>query len=395
MAPKSSLQTIREPLGVYTRTDTGSVDVKDGITYAVDATMLDGKEGHYGYPDLHGVPDVGGEFRLSKSTYEAPLVHLPETICGQGAYHTHHYTGSVCGEWIGGSQPSVIPDASDYGASAYSKMKPTQPIFSGLNSIYELRELPGMLKQKLSDSGLKNIANYWLALRFGWKPLLSDIRKTVNFQVTAQKRLRQLLRDNGKAVRRKVDLASTTSDPVITTGNFGSIQPGFVTQFYRRSGMPFRKVTTVVKEHIWAAARYRYWLPEGPRDIEWKAKMYGGLYGLNPTPSVIYNAIPWSWLTDWFTNLGDVIDNLDAGVADKLAADYFYVMRQKDTIVTIDDYMSFQGLSGVWYPTSVTATRTGTTKTRLKGDPFGFGTNPNELSAVQWSILGALGISKL
>jgi len=395
MAGTFQRHTNRERLGLYTNLYDGSVSYKDGIISDVDANLLEGQEGHYGYPKLHGNPDVGGNFRLCKAKYETNLVGLPEPIKGAGAYEKHHYAGNVCGSYFMSARPTTILDASAYGATAYSKMKPTKPMMAGLNAIYELRELPGQLRQRFLDKGLHGISDYWLALQFGWKPLFNDVKNLIVTQQDIQKRIKQLLRDNGRPVRREWIIADDTTDPVISVGNFGSYQPGFVTQFHMGSGEPKQLLKTWKHSRIWAAARFRYWLPPGPKDIKYQNKLKYGLYGLTPTPSVIYNAIPWSWLVDWFTNVGDVIENLDAGVADRLAADYFYVMREESTIKECDTFMHYLGLSGNVFPCSVSSTLTTSTKTRLKGDPFGFATKQEDLSGMQLSILGALGLSRL
>jgi hypothetical protein len=124
--------------------------------------------------------------------------------------------------------------------------------------------------------------------------------------------------------------------------------------------------------------------------------MMARIYGLRPSPAVVYNAIPWTWLIDWFSNLGDIIDNLDAGVADRLAADYLYVMREttyrRERNVRGALYSSFDLKQ---YQYNLTSTAIMSVKTRIKGSPFGFGVNPNSLTDHQIAILGALGLSHL
>jgi hypothetical protein len=123
--------------------------------------------------------------------------------------------------------------------------------------------------------------------------------------------------------------------------------------------------------------------------------MIARIYGLYPSPSVIYNAIPWSWLIDWFSNAGDCIENAEAGVANRLAADYFYVMNEY--IITRVRGLTVQlfDRNQQVYQAHGTATATSSFKIRGAGDPFGWGTNPNGLNESQLAILGALGLSRL
>lgn len=117
--------------------------------------------------------------------------------------------------------------------------------------------------------------------------------------------------------------------------------------------------------------------------------------GLRVTPTDVYNAMPWSWLADYFTGLGDFVEAVSGGVEDRLAADYFYIMEtQKWTTVT-------NATQGICVSPDSTGEARGTRidswslKTRIEGSPFGFGIKEIDLSPMQWSILGALGLSRL
>nr|UJQ84899.1 MAG: hypothetical protein 1 [Leviviridae sp.] len=282
---------------------------------------------------------------------------------------------------------------SGYGAECYSKMKPDRSLMPGLNAIYELKDVPGLLKQRFELNGLHEIGDYYLALKFGWQPLLTDCINFVLTHINAQKVLKQLLRDEGKPVRRRIDLFDIFSDPDITSGG-GDLVPLLVTYFYSAPGTYTNQVRS--RDHLWASARFRYWLPPGPRDVLWTAKMKARIFGFKPTPRVVYNAIPWSWLVDWFSHIGYMIDNLDTTLVDRLAADYFYVMRNKEWIAsqTVTSHLRRDQTLEPFAVTAVGTHRRGF-KCREHGDPFGWATPETSLSGVQLSILGALGLSRL
>jgi hypothetical protein len=360
-----------------------------------EISEMDGP-GRYGYPRFPKDRDVGGSFfrRADITLCEGTGVG---TVCGQGAYSKHKYTGMVFSEWIRSPNTGRYwppnTDGSAFGATAYNKMKPTKPTFEAGNAIWEFREVPAQLRQRLSKDGLKNIADYWLALQFGWKPLLNDIRHMLQFQQKAQKKIAWLLRRNGKPTSAACQLVDDTSDPVMTENIYGSSQPGFVNQFYLETPT-WRRIETV-SDKIWARARFRFWLPPGPADINHNPEMLRRLYGLYCSPQFCWNALPWTWLIDWFSNAGDVLENLDVGVADRLAADWFYVMREKAWDISHTNNLKLQHVDGTPVPVSVTSHAKSVIKTRLKGDPFGFATPSNSLSGMQLSILGSLGLSRL
>lgn len=314
------------------------------------------------------------------------------TVRGTGPYSGATYTGSVHGT-IGGPPIVTAISSSPYFAEAWAKLKPTKPTFQGLNAFYELREFPEMLRQEFLSKGLKGIADFHLALQFGWKPLLQDIRNLALTQIKVQKRLAWLIAHNGRPVRRKVILRDVLETETESSGRGYGVGPsGFVTQFWRYQ--PYYHVRQEWRQLVWASGLFRYWLPPGPRDIVWTRKMKAAIFGFKPTPAVVWNALPWSWLVDWFTNAGYVIQNMDAGVANRLAADYAYIMTEhlfkskQDWIfgMTRKDGSPLDGAVSAWSESS--------RKMRGKGNPFGFSAAQLPLSAMQLSILGALGLSR-
>lgn len=351
-----------------------------------------GDHGHYGYPRFN-LPNVGGNLILDKTTITPGYVGVGEAW--RGGATNQRFVGQVCATPKAPSHGYSLVDGSSRGAEAYSKMKPTKPLFQGLNALYELRETPELLRQKFLPT-LRHVADWHLAVQFGWLPLLSDVRNMVQTQRRLQKRLNWLLQHNGKPVRRMVELTSFTTAPGVFDLNLlggNGLSPSLVSQYYTNAGRS-REVQTS-GERWWASARFRYWLPEGPRDVAWRRKMLIYLNGLYPTPSVIYNAIPWSWLVDWFSNAGNVISNLDAGVASRCAADYVYVMRHNWTQCEYTVNKTMKHRDGTPIPINSTTYYRKDYKTRVAGDPFGFNTAENTLSGMQLSILGALGLSRI
>jgi len=365
------------------------------LTEAEISTLFWGGVGHYGYPDFPSARDIGGDFGVEYNRVKNGSCGVG-TIQGGTAYREHRYTGSVViatpDQWTIPSPGRV--DGSVYGATAYSKMKPDKPNMNGLVSIFELKDIPGMLKQRFHAKGLHEIGDYYLAEKFGWEALLKDVRAFCETHIYAQRALQQLLRDEGRPVKRRITLNDSTAVNWEDSGTSNFLYPSFVTYFYSRPST--WRNTLSRTDRTWASARFRYWLPGGPRDVEWSDMMKARIFGFKPTPSQVYKAIPWSWLAEWFTNVGDMIDNLETSIVDRLAADYFYVMR------TIEDKYSFTANASYWraetmelVPATASGIRLRGVKTRLHGDPFGYGTPEASLNGTKLSILGSLGLSRL
>jgi hypothetical protein len=354
--------------------------------------MRYGTSGNYGYPDFPANRDVGQDFYLEESY--TSYGGCPVGVCkGRGPYDNTRYYGEFFVDGSSAAMPPLVYSPSAWGPEAYRRMKPTQPSFQGLNAIYELKDLPGMLRNRFHKNGLKDLANFHLALQFGWIPLLNDVANLIITQKKLEKRLAWLLRNNGKPIRTRVDLSNSSNATVLSDGEVASaLYPAPPYIFMR---WPHQKVTLVTGDRVWASARFRYWLPAGPGEVVYKDKLMRRLYGFQPTPSVIYNMIPWTWLIDWFSNAGDCVSNLDAGVADRLAADHFYCMREVYSTRLTEATGWFQSLDNQEFSANGRSQATWSVKARAKGDPFGWNSDESTLNAMQLSILGALGLSRV
>jgi len=367
-----------------------------GTPHKRNIVLATGDRGHYGYPNFPPNTDVGGEFQLYGTLTSCDLV--PGGVARFFYGRLPAYTSKFEGNLMVNPPPTPAPvneiDLSGWGTKAYNRMKPTKPSFQALNAIYELREVPAMLSQRFTKNGLNGIGDYYLALQFGWKPLLQDIRNTVLTHINMQKRLKQLLRDNGRPVRRSIELTNSKDVSTTVVGpSYGGFSPGFVTQFYPKIGTISQTVTK--NDRIWSKAEFKYWLPPGPQDVNYKRAMMAKIFGFQPSPAVVWNALPWTWMSDWFFNVGDILENMDAGVANRLAANHFYLMHQQENIGRNDAFGFFYDTAGNVITRSGTSTCTQFRKTRVKGDPFGFFTPENTLSGSQLAIMGALGLSRL
>jgi hypothetical protein len=349
--------------------------------------------GHYGWQDLGKRPgDIGGTFEVFKFQTDHSLsdeVHITE------GSHQLQYVGRFAAR-----QPALFSfnygglSLDAWGPTAYARMKPTKPSMDLAVSIGELKDFPGMLKQ-LASKEIFQLPKAFLAYQFGWRPMIKEIQDLVSMTEKINRRAQWLIRNNGKPVRTRCKLAETNNNPTVEdTFGYDAFSHSVVTQMYHT--VPRSRIVRVENSAVWASARWRYWLPPGLSNVEFSTALKRELYGLSPRPSVIYNLMPWTWLIDWFTNLGDMVENLDAGVADRVAADYIYVMGSSVRKTTRESSASFFG-----YPdhrivkVNAKVTYEQSNKKRIRGSPFGFGIKDSELSNMQLAILGALGLSRL
>lgn len=351
-----------------------------------------GETGHYGFPNFPPDRAVGGSFFVRGERNVYGTVGIGELWRG-GALN-QRYVGNMCAAILANPQAVSTADGSARSAEAFAKMRPTTPQMRLLTSIYELKDLPGMLQQRFHKNGLKNIGSYFLAYKFGWAPLLGDIRDLILKQKDIENRINFLLRRNGKPTRQSITLSDTkTVNSLVGGFLYTAIQPSLVTQYY--VNQPQYQLLQVSGERWWAVARFRIHLPEGAGSISYRRALMAELYGLYPSPSSIYKMVPWTWLIDWFSNAGYVLQNLEATMDDRVAADYGYMMRMNWSRSETQVVAKMHGRDGAVIPVTSTSYREWFTKTRIGIDPFGLTSGNPNLSGMQLAILGALGLSRL
>lgn len=295
------------------------------------------------------------------------------------------------------------------GTTGWAKYKPTAPQagaaqFAGelkeglpsLSAIHELKRLCleaaaskyGRRRPPNRESILRRGSDEWLNYWFGWVPLMKDI---VALNVAFKKRdaiAAQLYRDNGRTVRRSGLVWKNSESTSSTSKAYGLAYPWFDTQMY--DGKETEHVGSVLDEAMWFSGKFRYYIPglTGKYEIgheNLSRIVFGAVYNAH----TLYNLTPWSWMLDWVSSTGSILNNLNDSL-DNLTADYAYAMAHK-RLTTISTIKGRLKNGGSYECSQITVSET---KQRARASPFGFGTAPGSLSAKQVSILGALGISR-
>lgn len=173
------------------------------------------------------------------------------------------------------------------------KPKVDLPLF-----LFELKDMPRMLRQ-LGDvlngrSRAKDIPGGYLAYQFGWAPLFSDLSDLVNFGKAFNDKMR-VLRKAQNGERRRLKLGETTSNSQWVYSASG--------------GTPLSynlSVAQTKKLKVWATIRVRLKDPILVEDMPWEAVK--ATLGLDLSAATIWNMIPWTWLMDYFFNIGTMME---------------------------------------------------------------------------------------
>ncbi len=278
-----------------------------------------------------------------------------------------------------------------------------------LELLVDMPKLPYELitRDQARSKYLKRGSGEYLNVVFGWQPLVQDVLKICRAIVYSNDIIQQYERDSGRQVRRRFPKPGFEQTPTFTTSSGPFLNEG--TNFSRDQSSQFGRdlfastsdslgqvdIVDTRTEKYWLSAAYTY-LSTGDDSFLGKMADYGRLanhvLGTRIDIDTLWQIAPWSWLSDWFTDIGGFIAINNSIAQDNLVIRYGYLMRESHfTRTWTHSGINFR-LSGPTGPLISTYTRT--KKERIRATPYGFGINPDVLTDKQWAILIALGLTK-
>lgn len=369
----------------------------NGVSSGSFSTSISGKqrttsEGHSWPPKRGSSWDIGGPFKTQSVRY--PRIDTPWVEMARSPQVS--YAGNLI---FGDFGPALYLEPSSdawligQGTSLISRCQPTAAMSGFGVTLHELRQgLPDIIGKNLLKERLRphlGLSKEYLNVEFGWKPLISDLRKTLGNVQRSHQIIEQLYRDSGRQVRRRYGLPSEVSTPVTESRVY---YPWPVMSGYWYQGGQARRVTETGRD-VWFSGAFTYYIPKDDSLLS-RMRRYSTyasrLMGLRLDPGVIWDAAPWLWLSDWVANIGDVLANVSSYQFDGLVMRYGYVMEHKWETRTETTRCSYTG----GYTANLQTIRKRECKRRLQATPFGFGLDEKAFTASQWAILAALGITQ-
>lgn len=286
-----------------------------------------------------------------------------------------------------------IPSVGARATTLRARTNPSREEVSIPNFIYELKDLPGMIrdigdfKRRLRKTGstlgaAKSVASDHLAIQFGWKPLIKDLADMLAFQEQVDKRIQELDRlYSSKGLKRRLQLLDVSE---VSTSNQTVDTSIGVTIRVRKD-----KITRI---RSWGTVR---WLPTSiPKDLKRQdlgkmaRNLVFGMQHRGVDALQAWNMLPWSWLIDWFANTGEYLGaHRNSIPAEPEGPCNIMTLRETYESWTRTDgnQFDFIGSDGLRVlRTKERAQSSGTLSVTL---PF--------ITKRQWSILGALAIQRL
>jgi len=183
---------------------------------------------------------------------------------------------------------------ADAATQAAARTNPSRPYVDVVTNALQLGELFHLI-QDAGNSFFRNIGNNNLMYQFGIRPVVDDLVSLMNFTDQVNHRVGEIER-----LRSQHGLRRTVS-----IGNYGNSAK--VNKFIQTQNFTLREDFDVVTSlSIKAHCR---WLPAGDclslaRPKEMRALARRAVLGLTFDASSMWELIPWSWLIDWGTDIG-------------------------------------------------------------------------------------------
>jgi hypothetical protein len=374
------------------------------------------------------VHDRGHEFSTRKG--KLILSHPDWNIRGRGsAFWRGPLTLSVPEDDIPGVDRDYDfgPIDLTYGTKAIRQTTPTKAAANItqllVETLRDLPRLPGLAFAKgplvtpkvydkkttsLNQSGLiSGSADEYLNLVFGWSPTVSDVLKICRAIVHADDIIAQYVRDSGRVVRRRWEFAQTQSTRLVSSASNVQVNGTSTLSYFvfpwahdffanpEVDAYGTASLTETKTERYWFSGAYSYYLSEvlspGGK-LAYGAQIARKLLGVDGlTIDLAYQLAPYSWLLDYFTNVGDVLANVSAFSRDSLVLRWGYLMRET-RVVRSYSHSGIRPRSGPTGP--ILMNEIFDQKLRVRATPYGFGLNPAEFTTQQWAILAALGMTR-
>jgi hypothetical protein len=358
---RSRTQQERRSGGSYFRASTGISKVPDAYSRhdTIQDTVAKG-DGH----DLviTKLYNRGGEITYDNGANPPGVVwnkYVPDALCNRSPNGLYgHYT---------------VPGTPTDGAAAatlVARTNPSRPVVDLPVFVAELRDLPRMMRNE-GNNLRERASSANLNYHFGWAPLVSDLFKLFDFQGHCARRTTELKNLFKSGLRRKRNIFSGTmsgSDPSYTIQSFGDLWHA--------------NVQWQTQEKVWGFVE---WFPTSlpPRtDAEMVSLARRAVLGLTVDLSTAWELIPFSWMADWCSSMGDYL----MAQRNIVGASHgpCQIMRTKTTVGSAPEVTYQYGKRNAFVCGTITKSRKTASPSVSAYLPF--------LSWRQLSILGSIGL---
>lgn len=219
---------------------------------------------------------------------------------------------------------------------------PTSRHESLLRNIIELRDVPRSVAslqhllgsyrsiyQSISDRGIRDavfslvsktnraLPTEYLSYQFGWRQLYQDVMSMLFQPAKVGKRINSLIAKAGRTASFGSTIKFIDDQPP-TTPPYTIVVTGYDNQPIRNSTRMIREVT--LRSSI--TGNFPFPSVDLPK---FRQELFQKMLGENLTPGDLYDLIPWTWLVDWFSGLGNYLHIIQEINDDQTLIDHGFV----------------------------------------------------------------------
>lgn len=209
-------------------------------------------------------------------------------------------------------------------AKLLANSNPASPEFLLPNYLFELKDLPDMIRQggRIAHALTTGTVNYRryirpgriaqdmaaanLAIQFGWLPFINDLKSIVLLQSSidkSRKKIEELQSGKGLYVSHK--LGSITDN---IEGDWPVWSGASLTVYANFKGVRTTESWGVAR---WKPNRSAANMPSS--DADFRRRVLG--LSLDNVPLNVWESLPWSWLVDYFVNVGNLLKANNRSIA--------------------------------------------------------------------------------
>lgn len=202
-------------------------------------------------------------------------------------------------------QHLTVPGEPSLAASAVKvayATNPSKPYMDLPVSFIELRELPDLVRS-FGRGMLKRVADGNLRYEFGVKPMISDFIKLLDFKKAMDHQVKLINKLQKGGITRTAQIWSGSTESGAGPNEVMHSNPNYLLCYYRRE-------KTITSSRYWG---YMTWTPDPVKldtfqawdehRVRLAARQI--VFGATIDASVAWELLPWSWLADWFSNVGE------------------------------------------------------------------------------------------
>jgi hypothetical protein len=192
----------------------------------------------------------------------------------------------------------------------------------------------------------ENASSAFLTFKFGWESTVRGIVEFLPSPARVTNQVNQLVKLHGRDHTFRTKKTWTEQE---------ASYPNFISApFYKDEGIvsSARLTSGTRKIELRLTANFRIQFPhlDVPR---LRSELFQRRLGIEPSPSDIYNLIPWTWLVDWFGGLGDYVSLMDTISSERSLINHAFITYREvsEAVITAKGE----------YTTTVTRTLNGST----------------------------------